>query len=229
MSVWVESNDEKEAAFTASMTDVIFRIDCQCLPVDHAAALSVALCDLVPWLKLLPAAGVHPIHVAGSQNGWQRPEKENQSLLLSKRTRLRIRIDTDRHEKLIQSLENKSVKVGQHTLKILTGRIAPLQPVTTLFSRYTFYLQNDTEPSDENAFVQQVINQCKSNGYTPTKVLCGRSGIMVVDGKKIPVRSVMLADVPVEHSLPLQERGLGDLRLHGCGILIPHKDTAAVN
>jgi len=229
MSVWVESNDKEEAATTASMSDVIFKIDCQSLPVDHAAALSEALCELVPWLKELPAAGVHPIHVAGSQNGWQRPEKDGESLLLSKRTRLRVRIDTDHHEKLIQTLENRSLKVDQHTLNILTGRIAPLQPVTTLFSRYTVYLQNKTESSDENAFVQQVINQCKGFGYTPTKVLCGRSGVMAVHGKNIPVRSVMLADVPAEHSLALQERGLGDLRLHGCGLLIPHKDTSAVN
>jgi hypothetical protein len=39
----------------------------------------------------------------------------------------------------------------------------------------------------------------------------------------------LLADVPAPSSVVMQHDGLGDGRLIGCGLLIPHKDTGAVN
>jgi len=228
MSVWLEKQDNSTKGNSASMTDVIFKIECQSLPVDHAAALSQSLCANLDWLKDSPNAGIHPIHVAGSQNGWQRPESSEQPLLLSKRTRLKVRVDTALSEKLINSLKNTTHHVDQHPLKILDGRLMPIQPVATLFSRYTVYLQDQTNAADESVFEQQVIAQCERIGFTPTKILCGRSNTISFKGENISVRSVMLADVPVENSVVLQETGLGDLRLIGCGIMIPHKDTGAV-
>ena len=40
--------------------------------------------------------------------------------------------------------------------------------------------------------------------------------------------SVLLHGVGPELSLRLQERGLGELRLQGCGIMVPYKSIAAV-
>ena len=228
MSVWFEKEEVDKNGSPASMADVVFKIECRSLPVDHAAALSDALCEQQPWLRESAKVGIHPIHVAGSQNGWQRPDSDDQPLLLSKRTRLKIRITSDKCKQLIESLKNTAHEVDQHHLKILDGRIVPLQPVTTLFSRHTVYLQDQSNPTDEEFFVQQVVNECKQIGYSPTKILCGRSGVVAINNERITVRSVMLADVPVEYSLALQENGLGDLRLIGCGLLIPHKDTGAV-
>jgi len=226
MSVWLESEDAATRDST-SVADVVFKLECQSLPVDHAASLSESICTRQPWLKQLPGVGIHPIHVAGSQNGWQRPETDDQPLVLSKRTRLKIRIEKEQCEKLISSLKNTDYLIDHHHLKILDGRIAPLQPVATLFSRYAVYLKSNS--LDESKFEHQVISDCETIGYSPTKILCGRSNELTHNGEKISVRSVMLADVPKEHSLLLQKNGLGDLRLMGCGLLIPHKDTGAVS
>ena len=239
------------------MSDVSFRIDCTELPVDHSAELAKSLCSQQSWIQELEGTGVHPIHVAGSQNGWQRPDGSDQSLLLSKRTRLRIRIDSNYTDKLIDSLEGTNHRINGHTLKILNGSVATLKPSATLFSRYTVYLDdqaraekradkgaeisdaNWTEDSagknaknsaaDEQALVMRVVSSCGQLGYTPGKILCGRSATISTDNGLVMARSVLLADVPAEYSLLLQDKGLGDLRLTGCGLLIPHKDTGAVN
>jgi len=229
MSLWQEKEDNVGQGNPPSMTDVIFKIECQSLPVDHAAALSNALCEQQPWLKEVTHTGIHPIHVAGSQNGWQRPETNEHPLLLSKRTRLKVRISSAHSDKLIQGLKNTVHAVDNHRLKILDGRVSSLLPTNTLFSRYTVYLNDNANPADESAFEQQVFTDCQRAGFSPTKILCGRSHSIAIHGEKITARSVMLADVPTEHSLKLQEHGLGDYRLIGCGILIPHKDTDAVN
>jgi CRISPR-associated protein Cas6 len=243
MSVWLEIDNDKKQLSTSAMCDVSFRITCCSLPIDHAADLAQSLCQTNQWLHELHGTGIHPIHVAGSQNGWQRPDNDDQLLLLSKRTRLKIRIDTAHTDQLIASLNGTTHRIAEHELQILDGNPIELRPAATLFSRYTVYLQDQpTKRSkgaittasedigkDEEQFVRRVISDCEQLGFAPTKVLCGRSlPIATTDGPVI-ARSILLADVPREHSLSLQERGLGDLRLMGCGIVIPHKDTGAVN
>ena len=229
MSVWLEKTPGSSSGNTAAMTDVIFKIECRSLPVDHATALAEALCTAQPWLKQIDNLGIHPVHVAGSQNGWQRPETAEQPLLLSRRTRLRLRVSSTHSAQLIDSLRNTSLHIDGHKLSVLDGRTSPLQPVATLFSRYTVYRDNQISPADENSFVQQVISECEGIGFSPNKILCGRSHTINNHGSDMLVRSVMLAEVPEKYSLHLQETGLGDLRLLGCGLLIPHKDTSPVN
>lgn len=232
--MWIESEDN-QAHKPASMCDVSFRIECVGLPVDHSSKLARSLCEQQSWLQNLPGTGIHPIHVAGSQNGWQRPDGSDQLLLLSRRTRLRIRIDSNHADRLIESLQGTTHHIDAQPLKILGGRVNILQPMTTLFSRYTVYLDDQDSDADENAeanentLMQRVIGNCKQLGYQPSKILCGKSTRLATSNGPIAVRSLLLADVPTEYSLPLQDAGLGDLRLMGCGILIPHKDTAAVN
>ena len=66
-------------------------------------------------------------------------------------------------------------------------------------------------------------------GFSPNKLMCGRTQSITSSKGALLTRSVLLADVPNEASVKLQDTGIGDYRLLGCGILIPHKDTDAVN
>jgi len=225
--MWQESDNPDQLA-PASMTDVVFRISCVRLPVDHAAVLAAAVCAHAPLLGKSSRAGVHPIHVAGSQNGWERPDREGQPLLLSRRTRLKIRIDVTDANTLIDLLSGVSLDVDGFPLHILSGQTRALQPAPTLLSRYTIY-HGPEAPSDEAGFVEQVAKQCSTLGFTSTKVLCGREQQVKTRDGDLLTRSVLLADVPPAHSLALQDHGLGDGRTFGCGLLIPHKDTNAVN
>ncbi len=225
MSLWQEREDTPGTTRT-TMSDVIFKIECQSLPVDHADALAEKLIMQVPWLADTEGAGVHPIHVAGTQNGWQRPDANSgEPLILSKRTRLRVRVPVNKSDALIEALTGTSHTIGAQTLHINSGRAAALQSSATLFSRYTIYTK---EPEDEDTFLQHVIDDCKSLGFQPTKLLCGRNNYLSTPAGTLEARSILIADVPIEYSMPLQEKGLGDFRLMGCGMLIPHKGTDAV-
>ena len=62
--------------------DVVFPLDGQALPRDHAQALQQALCAQLPWLSADALAGVHPIKLV--------PGTEELALL-SRRTRLLLR------------------------------------------------------------------------------------------------------------------------------------------
>ena len=230
--MWQETSEETNSGLNAAMIDVVFRINCARLPVDHAAALADAVSQHIPYLHETESAGVHPIHVAGSQNGWERPESENEFLLLSKRTRFRIRVASAQAESTISKLTGKTLDINGQPLHILSGNTRPIKPSATLLSRYTFF-DNATTNNDEQQFIDSVIESvselCQQYHYSPTKILCGRQNDIATASGYQSTRSVLLADVPVQPSVVLQDSGFGAGRSIGCGILIPHKDTGEVN
>jgi CRISPR-associated protein Cas6 len=227
MNLWQENTSDTAPQSVAAMTDVLFKIVCERLPVDHAQALSMAVTQAVPWLQQQPHAGVHPIHVAGSQNGWERPDMQSGAeLILSRRTRLAIRIPSDMTDELIKTLSGKSLLVDGMELGIVSGTTREIKAAATLFSRYTWF--SDIASAQEAAFVDAVVAQCQHIGFQPTKLLCGKSHHITTSRGQICTRSVLLADVPKDHSLHIQDSGLGELRTMGCGLVIPHKDTGSI-
>jgi len=156
------------------MSDVSFRIECHSLLVDHAALLAEAACKYAPNIKESACAGIHPIHVAGSQNGWERPEERSEYLLLSKRTRFKIRVESDNANQVIAKLTGVTLDIADSPMRILSGQARVLLPAATLFSRYT-YFDNLDENVDESVFVKRVIDECKNLDFSPTKILCGKA------------------------------------------------------
>lgn len=225
--MWQEGNDTTQPE-QAQMTDVVFRIECPRLQVDHAAALADAVCEHAPQIVQMDGAGIHPIHVAGSQNGWERPEDGEEFLLLSKRTRFKIRAPIDHAATLISLLTGVTLDVAGSTLHILSGQTRALVPSSTLLSRYTYFDQTEFI-GDESDFIGHIISQCKAHDFSPTKILCGKEHTINTRNGPVLTRSVLLADVPAAQSLVLQDNGIGNGRTIGCGLLIPHKDTGAVN
>jgi len=225
--MWQESDSEQRPV-SGIMTDVVFRIDCEQLHVDHAVALSRAVCEKAPLLNDSPNSGIHTVHVAGSQNGWERPEDAESMLHLSKRTRLRIRVKKEQAQSLIETLEGSTLDVSGCSLRIISGQSRAIFPAPTLLSRYTFF-EDIEHAEDEAVFVDRIIDQCQLNAFTPTKILCGRNHTINTDTGPRSTCSVLLADVPAVASTRLQDNGLGDGRTFGCGLLIPHKDTGAVH
>lgn len=225
--MWVEpaSNNPSDSS---RMADAVFRIACERLAVDHAAELAEAVCSQAPGIEKSAHSGVHPVHVAGTQNGWERPEHANAFLQLSKRTPLRIRVELSYANELINLLAGKTLNVGGNTIDVLSGKVRTLSPAATLFSRYLYFPSPDIN-NCEQAFVNQVSKECQQYKFSPTKILCGREHVISTNKGKQLTRSVLLADVPAVSSVTLQEQGLGEGRTMGCGLFIPHKDTGAVN
>lgn len=229
MNLWQEPSDTTDTGSGPQCVDISFRLDCATLPVDNANALANAVLAEATWLNEIPEAGIHPLIVAGSQNGWERPQNtEGACLVLSRRTRLRIRVPAQQVERTCKALSDKTLDIDGHPMTIRRGMPRSLAVAPALFARHVHYRAHPHAAADETLFVDLILDSCNTVGYHPTKLLCGRYQEISVDNGTLATRSVMLADVPPDVSLRLQDLPFGDFALLGCGLLQPHKDIAAV-
>ena len=224
---WQE--DEQTKAFTVpdDVIDLVFDIDCRELPVDHAHDLSVALGSLLPELLEDPRLGVHTVHLAGSQNGWERPDpKLGQKLILSRRTKLTLRVPAERIAQVQAALDGAELDIGGCPLKIGKSKQKKLSNQGTIFSRHV--VLEPGEEDNENAFLRRIVSHLDERGIRVKKALCGRTAEVAGPQGPVKTRSIMLADLRAEESVRLQEEGIGPLREMGCGLFIPHKGIDAV-
>lgn len=215
---WQESKEE-ERAVPDDVVDIVYQIDCRALPVDHAWALSQAVRAVLPWLEAEPSAGVHPIHVADSGNGWMRPEKAGDLLCLSRRTKLMLRVPRQRIDAAL-TLVGRQLDVAGHALRVDNSTLRPLSALTTIYSRYVV----SADGLDETAFLQAALREMDAFGVRPKKMLCGIEKVIATPDRPVHTRSLMLTELNQQESVTLQQRGLGPLRHLGCGLFIPHKD-----
>jgi len=224
---WQEDESEREIQVPDDVVDVLFSIGCRRLPVDHAYALSAALVTALPWVgEASSGVAVHAIHVAGSQNGWERPAHgSDQHLILSKRTKLTIRVPRECIDRLMEDLKGKTLDVSGCAIRVGSAKIRPLSKETTLFSRYVVTLPDDREKD----FLDWAVQQLEGQGIRVRKALCGKTTPLATPGGTVHTRSLMLADLSLNDSFRLQTSGLGPHREMGCGIFIPHKGIDSVN
>jgi len=218
---WEEDENQQPAIAADIMVDVVFTIACKLLPQDHAHALAAQISELLPWLTEDTGSGVHTIHVAESGNGWQRP---GDMLHPSRRTKLILRVSKERAT-ASAALCGKNLDIAGHQLLIkdLVDTRA-MSTLTTLFSRYV------VSPSgqDESAFLDEAARALGELHIKPRKLLCGREQSLSTGREKLITRSLMIADLEINESLTLQQRGLGSHRFMGCGLFIPHKSIHKV-
>jgi CRISPR-associated protein Cas6 len=217
---WQEETEKQSAQVSDEVVDLVFGLDCRCLPVDHVHALSQAVQIHLPWLLDEPMAGLHAVNVAASGNGWQRPDDPNALLHLSRRTKFELRVPKHRIEQARQ-LEGVTLDVSGHDFTLQQATVRNLSTITTLFTRA---LASEQGMQDEATILDWVSTQLKALGITPRKMLCGTRHVIETPEQTISTRSLMIADLEVEESLRLQQHGLGPYRHLGCGLFIPHKD-----
>ena len=222
---WQEDDDKTtQKRVSDSIVDVVCKLDCRSLPVDHAFALSEAVSEHLPWLVDEPGAGIHPISIPEAGNGWLRPEGSDETLHLSKRTKLILRIPSGRFDDVTVLIRKKlSVAGNDLTIMQMTERL--LQPMETVFSRYNVV----GEGMDEAAFMQQVMQSLKSMDITPRKMLPGREHTLRTDNGLLKTLTLMIADLTPEESLKIQEKGIGQHQHMGCGLFIPQKSITEVH
>jgi CRISPR-associated protein Cas6 len=222
---WQENPSEQDCEVTAEVVDILFALDCKRLPVDHSHALASAIIDALPWFSDEADAGVHSIHVAGSQNGWERPTHGTEShLILSRRTKLAIRLRQKRQDDLIQGLHGRTLNVAGCPLTIGEAKIKPLSKETTLMARYVLTQEGD----DEEAFLTRMARELHHLNIGVRKALCGKTTTLTIPGGGLQTRSLLLADLSPAESIRLQVAGLGPYRSMGCGLFIPHKGIDSV-
>ena len=222
---WQEDSEEQPAATAPDdVVDVAFRIDCRDLPLDHAQALSDALCCALPWLSEEPLAGVHLIHSAGSGNGWIRSEEPQDLLYFSRRTRLYLRLPKERVEAAL-SLSGRTIDVLGRQIRLGEGSSRPLSLLTTLFSRYVSLPEAG---ADEAAFLDAAHALLQERDILVKKMLSGRMHRFSTAGGEVLTRSLMVDGLTQQDAFRLQCEGLGAGRKLGLGIFLPHKGIGPV-
>ena len=221
---WQESKKEQAFEISDDVLDLSFRTQGKTLPLDHAQALSDAIIRKLPWLRDEDQAAIHQIHVAESGNGWQRPDNvAHDSLYLSRRTRLKLRLPRHRIDQARQ-LTGTTLDIAGHRLIVGEAAIKQLVPLATVFSRYVVSRQHD-----EDDFLSDCVDLLRKMGIEVNKIMCGLPHKIQTHNQPIRVRSLMLADLEPGDSISLQQHGLGSHRLLGCGLFLPHKGIKPVN
>lgn len=224
MIFWNDDESTEQIRAPDDVVDILFAIDCKRIPVDHAHALATAIQQALPWIDGEPGVALHAVHVAGSQNGWERPEHGTGSFLsVSRRTRLTIRAPRHRVPDLLQGLPGTRLDLGGHTLVVGAGKVRLLSTETTLLSRYVALDPDPGAAEDEEAFLARAARALAAIDIRMRKALCGKSHLLTTPDGAIRTRSLMLAGLSPDESVRLQQRGLGAYPLLGCGIFIPHK------
>jgi CRISPR-associated protein Cas6 len=198
----------------ASMVDVGFALDGGTLPRDHRCALADALERSLPWLAGLPGAGMHRLNF---------PAGEGPDLLLSRRTRLRLRVPRERAADAA-ALAGSELQVGNRRLHVDSPRQRELLPHGTLYAHLVASDDAD-EGADESAFLDAMQAGLKRLGVT-CRPICGRR--QVCEGGLVQGFSLMLDGLTVEDSLRVLESGLGAHRRLGCGVFVAHRSAVAV-
>ena len=221
---WEEKKSDQPYQVPDDIVDLAFKINCKCLPLEHARALSMAIHKALPWIADEEQAGIHLIHGAESGNGWMRPEDPaNELLYLSRRTRMTLRLPKDRLEDAA-SLSGQTLRVDGYELEVGDSIVKMLSTQSTLFSRYVVSMETESE----DAFLRRVHGGLQKMGINVSKLLCGKTHILQGHYGDIFTRSVMLAELKPEESVTVQQQGIGEGRKLGCGLFIPHKGIAPV-
>ncbi|MFW2440654.1 MAG: type I-MYXAN CRISPR-associated protein Cas6/Cmx6 [Arenicellales bacterium] len=216
---WTENADkENKLRIPDDVVDLSFKLDCKCLANDHVWQLSQAIREVLPWLADEPQAGIHQIHGAESMNGWNRPEEADSLIHLSRRTKLYLRVPGLRVGDALQ-LEGKTLDVAGEQLKIGRSSVKLLSLYEVQFSRYVI-----TRPDvEEEEFLQDAVAELKKLNIPPRKLLSGKTQSFMTPDGDITTRSLMIADLEPMEAIRLQEAGIGEGRLMGCGLFVPHK------
>jgi CRISPR-associated protein Cas6 len=224
---WQEDEQSTQAQVPDDVIDLVFDIECRELPVDHQCGLADALCQHLPELREDNPLAVHSIHIAGSQNGWERPDpKLGQKLIPSRRTKLTLRVPAHARDKIENALNGVELDISGCALRIGKAKTKKLSNQGTIFARYI--VLESGEDQDENAFMQRVAGELTQRGIRVRKALSGKTTELEGPDGPILTRSLMIADLTTNESVQLQQEGLGPLNHMGCGIFIPHKGIEAV-
>jgi CRISPR-associated protein Cas6 len=205
--------------------DVQFRVLGTEVPADHGYLLLSTLARIVPDLHGDDAVGVHPI--GGRLIG-------NRRLALTDRSRLTIRIETERIAQVLP-LAGKSLVIDGSPIRVGTPQTQALIPAPRLYSRLVV-IKGFLEPEPfldaarrqlealaihgEAQLVPQpavaAANQGRPSGSRSPFL---RRTIRIHD-RDVVGFALRVQDLTAEESIALQEHGLGGRRRFGCGILI---------
>ncbi len=215
---WQDEQAEATYQVPDDVLDISFGIDCNTLPVDHAYALAAAIEEILPWFSEEPEAGLHLIHGGASMNGWQRPEDADELLLLSKRSKLRLRLPKHRVDDA-SLLCGRILEVAGHVIEIGKYKTQLLGKTDTLLSRY---IVSDVKEGEE-AFTERMLFELRAMGLEFTKIISGMDHTLAGPDGPINAKSLLVSGLSIHSAIQLQIKGIGPHRNMGFGLFIASK------
>ncbi len=202
-----------DALAASSVVDMAFALRGAHLARDHRLALADALAAALPWLASEPRAAVHAVklvHGAGDP------------ALLSARSRLVVRVPRERADAMAGALAGRTLTVAGESVELGAATLRELLPHSTLYAPFV-----DAGSADEAAFLEAVGAELAALGVACHRV-CGREQQLRGPQRLLHGYSLLLHGLGAAASLRVLEQGLGEHRLMGCGVFVPHKTAAAV-
>ena len=185
--------------------DVVFPVLGKDIPLDHSYPLYSALSTRLPGLHDAGELGVFALQ--GRQG--------LKDTLDVRRGSLRLRCPASLFGKLLR-LAGAELTVAGARLRLGVPTARPLEPAPSLAARLVT-IKGFTE---EAPFLQAAERQLSALGTAGTLKL-GRRRIVTIAGKRVVGFELVASGLSDEHSLLLQERGLGGRRHMGCGLFLP--------
>ena len=176
----------------------------------------------MPWLADEKQAAIHPITGPEEGNGWERCKDE--LMYLSKRQKMMVRIPKDRLAEA-GKLVGQTISVDGHELEVGKFTTRLLSDLPTVHARHVICEAG----MSEEAFMHAALAQIKELDVNVRKMMAGKEREIKTPEQTIMTRSLMLAELEPDESVRLQENGIGDGRMLGCGLFLPQKGISAVN
>lgn len=196
---------------SAGIVDVHFELSGERLPAAYHHALWLALRSRLPWLAEETQATMHLLR--GSEGG--------REVLLSRRSRLVIRLPADRLQEL-DALIDCELTVADAPIRIGCARQVSIEPYSTLHAHVAV-----GDSAEEAAFMIEMEAGMAALGLAG-KLICGKKQTLQIEGEAVTGYSLVVFDLKPDAALRLQQLGLGRLRKYGCGLFVPYKEISGI-
>lgn len=197
--------DKDSIAEEREIIDIVFDLDGVQVPHDYPFELWSEIVRSLAWLKEEKNVGILPLR--GSVSG--------QNTLLSKRTKLILRIPADRAGQ-VASLTGQKLKIGDNILEVGVGKARELRSAATLHSMVVESSLGEVEfLADMKLKLHEMKIACN--------LICDKYRKISGTKQSITGYGLVLHDLKPEASLFVQQTGLGGARHLGCGIFVPFK------
>ena len=198
-------------ADTVAMVDLVFALRGGEIDADYGEALADQLAALLPRLAEEPRAAVLPL---------ERVAHHGHRVIVAGRSRLALRLPESRVEDA-RRITGSRLDLGEG-LQVGAGAPRALRPFEVLYASFV-----DLDAATEGDFVAACRSALDALGLEG-QMVCGRGRRANTRSGERRGHSVMVSGLKAEQSLRLQRMGLGQGRLEGRGVFVPHKSVAAV-
>jgi len=195
------------------VVDLAFALEGSELPRAYRADLAKALLAALPWIALEPSIAVHRLNLSAGAGP---------RALLSRRTRLTLRLPRAQAARA-RELIGQQLAIGECRLRVGDAQERELLPFHTLYAHLVVL---DASQADDELTFQRAVESLITARGVACRAIFGRR--QVIEDGALRGAPVMLDGLSAPTALCIMREGLGDRRLLGCGVFVPHKSAAAV-